>query len=173
VVEWTIRIGSQTLCPTYFMTFLMFNCGRWHLNQKHQLFLGIPSRNGVGLIYVNFTTFVISWCNNMDKPHSCIINVQVMIATSFSFVGTPFQPICLDLVWPLKWPQKEFKGIFHDLLALHKEQVLLSTTSTTSFSVWFVHFFMIVTTKAQLTFATFFTGYFSRIDGTFFLFTIG
>jgi predicted secreted protein len=79
----------------------------------------------------------------------------------------------LDLVWPFKWPQKEFKGIFHDLLALHKEQIPLSTTSTTSFNVSFVHVFMIVTTIAQLIFATFFFGYFSRIGGMFTLFTIG
>jgi hypothetical protein len=121
---------------------------------KKPIVHGIPSRNGVGLVYVNFITFAISWCNNMDKPHSCIITIQAMTTTSFSFVSIPFQPICLDLVQPFKWPQREFKGIFHDLLALHKKQVPLSTTSTTSFNVSFIHFFMIVTTKAWLTFAT-------------------
>jgi hypothetical protein len=32
-----------------------------------------------------------------------------MNATSFFFVNTPFKPICMDLVQPFKWPQKEFK----------------------------------------------------------------
>ncbi len=53
--------------------------------------------------YVNLTTFIFSWCNNMDKPHFCITNVQTMIFESFSFVYIPFNPIFLDLVQPFRW----------------------------------------------------------------------
>jgi len=63
------------------------------------MFLGIPFWNGVNLVCVSSSTFIFSWCNDMDKPHSLyIVNVQAMTIESFYAIKTPPSPILLDLV---------------------------------------------------------------------------
>ncbi len=80
----------------------------------------------------------------MDSAHSCIINVHVIIAESSSFVSTLLGPIFLDLVFPFRWLERELIGMFHDLLALFKECVPLSTTSMAVCNASSIHMLLLV-----------------------------
>ncbi len=80
----------------------------------------------------------------MDSPHSCMSKVHLITTTSSSFVSTPFGPIFLDLVFPFRWLVVEFIGMFHDLLALLRECVALSTTSIVASNASFVHMTLLV-----------------------------
>ncbi len=87
-------------------------------------------QNGVTFICVNYTTFIFNYCKLiMDSPHFYIANVHLMILTPSFYVSTPLGLIFLDLVFPFKWLEIEFKIMFHILLALFKECVIFSITS--------------------------------------------
>jgi len=116
---------------------LIFGC--LCLNQNHQLLLGIPTINGVTLVYVSSATFIFNYYRLMDSPYSCITNVHVITTTSSSFVSTPLGLIFLDLVFPFRWSTRELIGMFHDLLAFLMECVPFSITSIASSSTSFVH----------------------------------
>ncbi len=127
---------------------LIFRCLR--LNQYHQLLPGIPFRNGVSLVYFSFATFIFSCCRLMDNPHSCMSKVHLITTTSFFLVSTPLGPIFLDLVFPFRWSVVELIGMFHDLLALLKECVSLSTTSIIASNISFVHMPLLVSEALDL-----------------------
>jgi hypothetical protein len=80
----------------------------------------------------------------MDSPYSCIVNFHAIIDDSSTFVNTPHGPIFLDIVFPFIWLEREFIGMFHDLLALLKECDLLSTTSMAISNVSSIHMPLLV-----------------------------
>jgi hypothetical protein len=47
----------------------------------------------------------------------------------------PHGPIFVDFFFSFRWLKSEFKGMFHDLLALLKEHVYFSITSITTSNV--------------------------------------
>ncbi len=151
---------------TYHM--LIFKC--LHLNQNHHLLLGIPSWNNVNLVYVSSTTFILNCWRLMDSPHSCIANVHVITAKPSSFVSTPLGPIFLDLIFPHRWSKRELIGMFHDLLALLKECVPLSTTSMVVFNVSSIHMPLLVVEGIQFIYGDDLLLCGSKTRGRFFLF---
>jgi hypothetical protein len=64
----------------------------------------------------------------MESPHSYILKSHAIIASSSSFVNTPGGPIFLLLVFPYRWLENEVMNMPQNLLAHHKEIILLSTT---------------------------------------------
>lgn len=120
----------------------MFNPRCMCLNQYHQLLLGIQSWNNVGLFCVSSTTFIFNWCKLMDNLHSCIAKVHLITSTSSFIVSTPPNPIFPNLVFPCRWLENEFKGMFHVLLALLNECVPFSITS-------FVHILLLHVANVQ------------------------
>ncbi len=82
----------------------------------------------------------------MDSPHSCIVNVHVII---IAFVSTPLGPIFMDLVFPFRWLAREFIEMFHNLLAFLRECVPLSITSITTSNVSFAHMLLLVFESIQ------------------------
>jgi len=132
----------------------MLKLGCMCLNQYHQLLLSIPSWNNVGLFYVNFTTFSFNWCRLMDNMYFCIAKVHLITWTSSSIVSTPPNPIFLNLVFPWRWLENEFKGMFHVFLALLNECVPLSTTSIVISNASFVHILLLRVADAQFNWTT-------------------
>lgn len=116
----------------------MFTSRYLCLNQYHQLFPSIPSRNGVSLVCVIHAILIFSYCKLMDNPHPCISKVHLIITNLF-FINTPPSPIFLGLVFLFKWLESEFKGMFHDMLTLLKEHVPLSITFIDDSNVSYVH----------------------------------
>jgi hypothetical protein len=73
-----------------------------------------------------------------------MFKVHFIITSSSSSVSTPHGPIFLDLVFPFRWSTMEIIGMFHDLVALFRESVPLSTTSIVASNVSFVHMPLLV-----------------------------
>jgi len=95
-------------------------------------------QNGVTFICVSYTTFIFNYCKLiMGSPHFYIANVHLIILAYSFYVSTPFGLMFLDLVFPFKWSEIEFKIMFHILLALFKECVIFSITSIAISNVYF------------------------------------
>ncbi len=93
------RINNKTLCFANFKTFNLFymlNFKCLHLNENHQVYFNIPFQNCVSLVCVSLATFIFRWCNNMNKPHSYIVNAQTMIVEYSFFVLALF---LVPFVW--------------------------------------------------------------------------
>jgi hypothetical protein len=99
------------------------------LNQYHHKSLGNPFQNGVGRVLVTFATFHLSCYNVMENPHSYILKTHATIASSSSSINTLGGPIFMLLIFPYRWSKSEVTGMPHNLLALHKEVMLLSIAS--------------------------------------------
>ncbi len=121
-------------------TTLMFISRCLRLNQFHQLFLGIPCLNGVGLVWVNSTIFIFNCCSVIKSSHSCIPRTHVTIVTTSSYVNTHVGPIFLLLVFPFKWSKRELSGMFQNLLNFFNEFVPLSIASMASSNDRSIHF---------------------------------
>jgi len=91
-----------------------------------------------GFSLCNFNYLNSSW-RVMDKPTFCMFKIQVIIASSFGFISTPYKPIFLILVLPLRWCNSKVKGMFQNLLTFFKEVCPYTTTSMASSSYWFIH----------------------------------
>jgi hypothetical protein len=120
------------------------------LNQWYQVVLGVPFQNGVTLVCVNFAT-IFCWCTIIDMLTSCMAKTQA--TTTFSpSMSTPPSPIFLLCVYPFRWSQKEFKGMFHDVEAPCMKHFLASITSIASCNALVIHVPLGLITSTQFTF---------------------
>ncbi len=117
---------------------LIYGCIQ--LNQYHQIFLGTPSLNGVGLVWVHSTTFIFNCCSVIESPHSYIPRTHATIVAFSSFVNTHAGPIFVFLVFPSKWLERELSSTFQDLLTFFNECVPFSIASMASSNDWSTHF---------------------------------
>jgi len=116
----------------------MTTSGCQFLNQWYQVVLGVPFQNGVAFVCVNSATFIFSWCIITDMLISCMAKIQATTTSSPS-MSTPPSPIFLLCVYPFRWSQKKFKGMFHDIEALRMKHFLVSITSITSCNALVIH----------------------------------
>ncbi len=121
----------------------------------------------VALVYVSSITFIFNYFRLMDSPHSYIVNVHAITIASSSSISTPLIPIFLNLVFPFKWSKKELIGMFHDLLALLKECLPISTTSMVASNASFVHMPLLVVKGNQFNCGGDLLLYGSRVGGRF------
>jgi hypothetical protein len=101
----------------YLKTFSPFTSwiliSRWQiLNQYHQLALGTPFQNGVGLVYVTSTTFSFICYMVIDNLIVCMFKTQMTIVASSCFVNTPRGANFLLLVLPQRWYENEINAMF-------------------------------------------------------------
>ncbi len=109
------------------------------MNQYHQEFLGIPFLKRVGLICVNFATFILNWCKVIESLHFCIPKIQATSASSSWFVSTPCGPCFFYFIFPFKWFERDVISIYQNLLVFFKDSCLFSTTSIVVSSTSNVH----------------------------------
>jgi len=151
----------------------MLSSGCVLLNQYHQELPGTPSWKGVGLVWINFATFIFNCCRLINNPTSYIDKTQATTTWSFSTVSTPTSPSFLDLIFPYKWSNNEVRGMFHYLLAFLNEVVPFSIASMASSNASLVHLFQVIRGLHLLIFLCFLVGSCLQDGGTFSLSWLG
>jgi hypothetical protein len=79
-------INLSNLVPCIFSsssTSQIVNLKCQHLNQYHQLFSSNLALKGVGLVWVNFATFIFSCCKLIESPQSCIPKFKTQLFYPF------------------------------------------------------------------------------------------
>jgi hypothetical protein len=117
----------------------MVRLGCLFWNQRHHESPRTPSLNGVGLVWVIFATFNLSYCKVTLSPHSCIVKVHVITTASSCSDSTLASPIFLDIVLLFRWLDREVRSIHQWRLAFRNEWVPHSTTSIAFSKDWFVY----------------------------------
>ncbi len=126
--------------------FCVLNAQFWVslLNQNHKLFLSMSLLNGVGLICVSSTTFITNAKLLMIYISTYLTSIQLLLRPPFLLVHL--------LAWvfytllPLKWSEREDKGMFHEMITYFNEHVPLSITFIASSNVLPNHLPLLFTT---------------------------
>jgi len=144
------------------------------LNQYHEEFSNIFPHKGVGLAWVNSTTFIFNYCKLFDSPNSYIAKTQTTIAWISSYVSTPTSPHFLNVVLPYKWLDNEIRGMLQCLLAFLNEIIPPSITSMASSGASLIHLLLMLSTMLHLlSFLCFLIGFCAEDGETFFLSCVG
>jgi hypothetical protein len=87
----------------------------------------------------DFINFSFNYWRVIDNLVVYMFETQVIIVASFYFVNTPWGPIFLLLVLPLKWFESEVIGMFQYLVVFCKEMCPFSIASMASSRCWYAH----------------------------------
>ncbi len=129
----------------------MFNSRCLHLNQYYQLFFGESHQNVIYLVYVISMTFVFIYAGVIQRTQSYITKVHTNIVHLLHLLAHLLVSHLKNLVLSFKCLEREFIGLFHDLLALFNEHVFDPLTPTTSSNASFVHLLVLVVRRDLLT----------------------
>jgi len=145
----------------------MLNSRCLFLNQYHQEFPNTLLRKSIGLVWVNFATFIFNCCTLIGSPTSYIDKTQATTAWSSSIVSTHVGLGFVDLVFPYKWLNNEVRGMFQCLLAFLNEVVPFSIAFMASSNVSLVHLFLVIKGLHLLTLLCFLASSYSQDGWTF------
>lgn len=139
------------------------------MNYYHQEFPRIPFLKGVGLVWVNFATFILSYIKIFESPHSWITKIQATSTLSSSPFKTPFG---LNFL-PFKWSKREINGMFQNSLTWILKQVWpLFITSITFSKVLDVQLLHVNSARTWFVFTNLLIGCVGVVSGMFSLSTI-
>jgi len=146
LVEALVKLNCQPLCLVNIHPFNLTNVkfkmsplelvpprGPWY-----------PRRKGVGLVWVNSTTFIFNCYRLINSPTSGIDKTQATTTWSSSTVSMLVGPGFLDLVFPYKWLDNEVRGMFECILAFLNKVVLFSIASMASSNVSLIHLPLVI-----------------------------
>ncbi len=78
----------------------------------------------------------------IERPTLCIVKIQVSIPTSSLAISTPLTLTFLVHVLSFKMLNKEFRGMFHNLLAFLNVTFMFFISSIASLNASYVHFLL-------------------------------
>jgi hypothetical protein len=134
---------------------------------------GYSSQNGVGLVWMHFSTFIFNYCKLIDNPTSCINKTQATTIWSSFIINMLVSPNILDLDFPYKWLDNEVRHMFQCLFTFFNEVVPFSTICMASSNVLLVHLLLIIRWLHLLTLLCFLIDPCLEDGETFFLSWLG